>query len=129
MQNRYSLPQNESSKEAKRRKVSPQDMAELQHRAQEWANLGGVGRSGLARQAKAAYELYLDVLRTGQVGDFPRWLSRHSGMAYETCRRKLKAGQALAAQVKPNRNQSGLLAELRERETTPVEFQDWNQDE
>jgi len=29
-------------------------------------------------------------------------------------------GEALAVGVKTNRNQSGLLTELRERETTPV---------
>jgi len=71
MQNRYSLSQSDTSKEAKRRKVSPQDMAELQARAVRWAGLGGIGRSAIQAQAKAAYELYLDVLRTGRSATSP----------------------------------------------------------
>lgn len=39
----------------------------------------------------------------------------------ELCRPRLKAGMALALGINPRHNQSGLLAELRERETTPRE--------
>ncbi len=118
-QERYKLTQSVSSKEDKRRRVSPEDIQALQKRADRWALVGGPGRSGLQRQAREAFELYLDFMRHAIGGDFPRWLSQHSGVNRETCRRRLKAGRALAAGSKVNRNQSGLLAEQRERETRP----------
>ncbi|MBZ9753195.1 hypothetical protein K7W42_20370 [Deinococcus sp. HMF7604] len=107
-------------KEARRRRVSPEDLAALQRRAAAWAQVGGGGRAGVQARARAAYALYLDFLRHNVGGDFPRWLSTHSGAPQKTCWRALKAGRALAAGSKANRNQSGLLAEQREREQTPV---------
>ncbi|MVN88620.1 hypothetical protein GO986_17940 [Deinococcus sp. HMF7620] len=71
-------------------------------------------------RARAAFALYLDILRHGLTLDFPRWLSQHSGIPRTTCQRYLKSGRALATGSKANRNQSGLLAEQREREQTPV---------
>ena len=118
MSDKYHLSQSDT-KEAYRRKVSPQDRENLQRRAEAWASIGGPGRAGLHKQARAAYQLYLDFTSHAIGGDFPRWLSVHSGVPHKTCYRRLKAGQALAVGVKTNRNQSGLLSELRERETTP----------
>lgn len=93
------------------------DVLALEKRAQEWGSIGGVGRIGIEKSARAAYALYLDVARHALAGDFPRWLAQHSGVHAETCRRRFKVGCALAAGINPRWNQSGLLAELRERET------------
>ncbi|GAA4002842.1 hypothetical protein GCM10022631_11990 [Deinococcus rubellus] len=93
------------------------DVLALEKRASEWANIGGIGRAGIEKSARAAYALYLDFARHAVAGDFPGWLAARSGAHPETCRRRFKAGSALALGVNPRWNQSGLLAELRERET------------
>ncbi len=116
------------SKEAKRRKHSPQDVRELERRAGEWSKTGGLGRAAMHLQADQAYLLSLDYTRLAVGQDFPRWLSLHSGAAYSTCYRRYKAGIARAAGSKPNRNLSGLLAEQREREQTPGPELDWGED-
>lgn len=116
------------SKEAKRRRVSPQDILELQRRALAIASLPGHGRARIIAQARAAYALRLDFLRHGLHGDYSTWLSVHSGLPRTTCYERWKAGRALAMGSKPSRNQSGLLQEQRERETTPVPEDDWNED-
>jgi len=108
------------SKEAKRRKHSPQDLQALRDRAAKWGEIGGIGRAATLAQADAAYQLALDFYRMNVAGqDFPRWLSQQSGVAYSTCYRRYKAGIARAAGSKSNRNLTGLLAEQRERELTP----------
>jgi hypothetical protein len=116
------------SKEAKRRRVSPQDIAELQRRAGTLAGVPGHGRARIVAQAQAAYALRLDFLRHGLPGDFSSWLSIHSGLPRTTCYARWKAGRALAMGSKPSRNQSGLLQEQRERETTVVRGLDWEVD-
>ncbi|WP_161883936.1 hypothetical protein [Deinococcus alpinitundrae] len=93
------------------------DVLALEKRAHEWPRTGGIGRPGVEISARAAYALYLDFARHAVAGDFPRWLACHSGVNRETCRERFKAGCALALGVNPRWNQSGLLAELRERET------------
>ncbi|MFB9991242.1 hypothetical protein ACFFLM_04515 [Deinococcus oregonensis] len=116
------------TKESKRRKHSPGDIQELQRRAEGWGKLGAPGRSGHPLQADQAYKLSLDFFRLAIGGDFPRWLSLHSGISRATCQRRYKAGIARAAGSKPNRNLSGLLAEQRERETTPLPELNWDQE-
>ncbi|MFC3834777.1 MULTISPECIES: hypothetical protein [Deinococcus] len=129
MTKRYTFFHNESdSKEARRRRVNPADVTALEQRAAQLTHLPGHGRALIVAQARAAYALRLDFLRHGLPGDFTAWLSRHSGMAYTTCYRRWKAGRALAMGSKPTRNQSGLLQEQRERETTPVAEIDWDDD-
>lgn len=105
----------------------------LQARAEVWGQMGGPPKERILKQADAAYLLYLDFLEAGQESpelglDFPRWLSRHSGYCYYTCRNRLKAGRARATGSKLNRNQSGLVAEIRDRELTPAEVPDWDED-
>ncbi|MFC4639818.1 hypothetical protein [Deinococcus hohokamensis] len=102
----------------------------MQKRAEAWAHIGGPGREGVRRRAVAAFELSLDFLRAGVLGtNFPKWLSQHSGVPLATCKRYRKAGRAIAAGSKPNRNQSGLLDEQREREQNPQpESLDWDED-
>lgn len=101
----------------------------LQARAQAWGQIGGPPRLRIPQQADFAYRLYLDFLECGALGlDFPRWLSRHSGYSYRACWKALKAGRARATGSGPNRNQAGLVAEIRERETTPTELPAWDDD-
>lgn len=90
------------------------DRLALQKRAEDWGQIGGTPQQRIDRQAREAVRLYVDVARHALTGDFPRWLSRHSGMNRETCRQRLLAGIALELNLPP-RNQSGLLAEMRER--------------
>lgn len=116
------------SKEARRRRVNPADITALEQRAAQLSHLPGHGRSLIVAQARAAYTLRLDFLRHGIPGDFTTWLSRHSGLPRTTCYRRWKAGRALAMGSKPTRNQSGLLQEQRERETTSVAEIDWDDD-
>jgi hypothetical protein len=127
MSERYNLSQSDT-KESKRRRHSPEDIQELQRRAGDWGQSGGPGRAGIHHQADAAYKLSLDFFRLAIGGDFPRWLSIHSSVPHKTCHRRYKAGIARAAGAKPNRNLSGLLAEQREREQTPVPELDWGED-
>lgn len=106
----------------------------LEKRAKEWAQIGGPRKERVLRQADEAYRLYLDFIEAGEeildLGlDFPSWLSKHSGYGRMTCWRSLKAGRARATGSKPNRNQSGLIQEMRERETTPRPDLDWNDDD
>lgn len=108
---------NQPQTEAIGQKRPSVDVLALEKRAVEWASIGGVGRVGLEKSARAAYALYLDFARHAVAGDFPRWLAARSGAHPETCRRRFKAGLSLAAGANPRWNQSGLLAELRERET------------
>ncbi|MCP2015633.1 hypothetical protein L1280_002801 [Deinococcus sp. HSC-46F16] len=110
-------------------RVTAQDIAALERRAAELPRVPGVGRARVVALSRAAYALRLDFLRHGLTGDFTTWLSEKSGLARTTCYRYWKAGRALAAGSKPTRNQSGLLAEQRERETTPVPDLDWDDDE
>ena len=130
MGERYKLGQSgpSPSKEEKRRKVNAADVAALQKRAEGLAAAGGGGRAGVQARARLAYDLYLDCLRHGIALDFPRWLSQHSGIPRTTCRRHLKAGRALAGGAPVNRNQSGLLAEQREREQTPGPEVNWDEE-
>lgn len=93
------------------------DVQALENKAREWANVGGIGRTGLDKSARAAYDLWLDFTRHGIGGEFAVWLSAHSGASYDTCRRRLKVGMALNLGINPRMNQSGLISELRERET------------
>lgn len=118
------------SKEAKRRKHSPQDLQALRDRAAKWGEIGGIGRAAIHAQADAAYQLSLDFFRMNAAGaDFPRWLSQQSDVAYSTCFRRYKAGIARAAGSKKNRNLTGLLAEQRERELTSTASSiNWNED-
>ena len=92
------------------------DVLALEKQAQEWANIGGVGRIGLDRSAVAAHGLWLDFTRHAVAGDFPAWLSRLSGVPLETCRRRLKAGCALAVGINPRMNHGDLIETLRDRE-------------
>lgn len=116
------------TKEARRRKVSPRDIQELQARAAALTTIPGHGRARILAQARAAYALRLDFLRHGLSGDYSTWLSTHSGLPRTTCYQRWKAGRALAMGSRPTRNQSGLLQEQRERETTPVDGADWDAD-
>lgn len=95
------------------------DALALEKRAQEWGGIGGNTQSRIDRQAREAYRLYLDFARHAIAGDFKRWLSRHSGIEATTCQRRLLAGIALELGL-TNRNQAGLLAEMRERKSRPA---------
>ena len=86
----------------------------LQKRAEEWGQIGGNARTRLDRQAREAYLLYLDFARHAVAGDFPRWLSQHSGIPHLTCWKRLRAGVALELGLRGG-NQTGLLAELADR--------------
>lgn len=114
------------SREARKRKVSPQDIAELERRAAALAHIPGHGRRRVIEQARAAYALRLDFLRMALSGDFSTWLSKHSGLPRTTCYERWKAGRALAMGSKPTRNQAGLLQEQHERETTPGPDLSWD---
>lgn len=93
------------------------DRLALQKRAEEWGQIGGSAQARIDKQARQAYVLYLDFARHALAGDFPRWLSQHSGIPHLTCWKRLRAGTALELGL-TNRNQSGLLAEMRERKNT-----------
>ena len=114
------------TRKTKQPRVTVADTEALQRRAAEWGRQGGPGRAGIHAQADSAYLMSLDFFRLGLGGDFARWLSVHSGQPLTTCWRRYKAGIARAAKVPANRNQSGLLAELRERETTPIPDLAWD---
>lgn len=102
----------------------------LEKRAKEVGAIGGTGSTRAVAQAEATYRLYLDFLEAGHLGlDFVRWLAKHSGLSHGTCWNRLKAGRARATGSKANRNQSGLIAEQRERELTPIAGIDWSADE
>lgn len=127
MRDRNHSGQSGPSKEARRRKVSPEDIQALQRRAADWPKIGGHGRARVHAQSRALFELYLDFLRAGVLGlDFPRWFAVHSGVPRTTCRRYLKAGEALDVGSKANRNQSGLVAEQVQRSQTPGPEVDWD---
>lgn len=120
----------DTGKEAKRRKVSPEDLAALQERAAAWPHVGGITREGMRKRAVLVFELYLDFLRAGVLGtDFPRWLSRHSGISYKTCWRYMKAGERLDVACRPNRNLTGLVAEQMEAQRTPGPELDWDSED
>lgn len=129
MTERYKKGQTEPGPYVKRRKVSPDDIQALQKRAEDWAHTGGPGRAGVRKRAQLAYQLSLDFLCLGILGtNFPKWLSLHSGVPLSTCKRYRTAGRAIAAGAKPNRNQSGLIAEQRQRERTPITDDTWGDD-
>ncbi|QLG11750.1 hypothetical protein HLB42_21600 (plasmid) [Deinococcus sp. D7000] len=110
-------------------RVTRADVADLQRRATEWPMIGGPEQQRIQAQADAAYQLSLVFFRLAIGGDFPRWLSQHSGVNRETCRVRYKLGVAREVDrergVTRRRNQSGLLTEQRERETTPVPELSW----
>ena len=111
--------------------MTREDVQDLQRRAAAWAGIGGPKQQLIQRQADAAYQLSLDFFRLAVGGDFPRWLSQHSGVNRETCRRRYKLGIAREVERERGqsrrRNQSGLLSEQRERETTPVPELGWDE--
>ncbi|WP_152544801.1 hypothetical protein [Deinococcus phoenicis] len=104
---------------------------DLERRAKAWGQIGGVGTARALRQADEAYRLYLDFIAAGHLGlDFTRWLSRASGISHGTCYNRFKAGRARTTLRESggrlNRNQAGLIAELREREATPIPDLPWD---
>ncbi|MFC6659346.1 hypothetical protein [Deinococcus multiflagellatus] len=110
-----------NTKEAKRYRVSPQDIQVLEGRAARWPGAGTV-----KDQARAVYQLQLDFLRAGVFGlDYPRWLARHSGLSVYTCYYRMRLGLALAVTSNPDQSVPALLAELRERERTPFQAETW----
>ena len=103
----------------------------LEAEANRIANIGGIGTERAVKQADAIYALYLDFVEAGQeIHDlpinFPHWFRRvtNDAMSYGTVWNRLKAGRARATGSKSNRNQVGLIAEIRERELTPAELPD-----
>lgn len=108
---------------------------QLEREANRIVNIGGIGTLRIHAQADAMYALYLDLIEAGQEIpdlplDFTRWFRRVTGnaMSHGTIWNRLKAGRARATGSKRNRNQAGLIAEIRERELTPVEAEDWDSD-
>lgn len=106
----------------------------LEDRAKAWPDLGRDKPMSerIKIQSHAAYWLYLDYLEEASNIDFVRWLSSVSSVSYGTCRRRLVVGIALNAENittdYQNRNQSGVLAEVRERRIRPQAHVDWSEE-
>lgn len=119
------------SKEARRRRVTPEDIRHLEHRAHHWADTAEAPhhRHSMHAQATQLFELYLDFLTLGVLGlDFPRWFQRLTGIHRATIQRYIQAGEALDCGISRNRNQAGLIAELKDRARQPGPDLNWDDD-
>lgn len=81
----------------------------LEARARAWGEEAGQDTKRLTQRAQQAWIIYLDWLRDGHQGDFPKWLAAASGQSRATCWRRWRAGRALAHGADPQADQTDLV--------------------